>query len=159
MGELLGKWLEHYDPIHRGWTRRGIANGVCMTRGFAFPRIAGGYNLYRGGPTGADVDYTAPVGAAGARAAGIRTLPWGRLEAGAEYIFVLRSIGGGGVESADGEEVVRVAVTAKEVGWRWVACSQLRASMWGAEACPLKAADMPPVAADLPPRRLRRREW
>ena len=31
MSDLLEKWLRHYDPIHRGWTPAGIANGAVTT--------------------------------------------------------------------------------------------------------------------------------
>ena len=41
------RWLDHYDPIHRGVTPAGIAGGVAMRNGFAWGRPAGGYNLMR----------------------------------------------------------------------------------------------------------------
>lgn len=98
--DLLSKWLAHYDPIHRGWTPRGIANGVCATNGYCFPRIGGGYNLYRGTPDAASIDYSSPVGAAGANAVEIRTFAWRLHQPSTDYVYALRSIGGGGVESA-----------------------------------------------------------
>ena len=49
---LLDKYIAATDSIRRGFTARGIANGLPITRGFSFPRIAGGYNLYRGKDTG-----------------------------------------------------------------------------------------------------------
>ena len=104
MSELLDKWLAHYDSIHRGWTPRGIANGLCATNGFCFPRMAGGYNLYRGTPGLEDVDTNIPVGAAGAKATQIQTFSWRPHAASTGYVFVLRSIGGGGVESASSDE-------------------------------------------------------
>ena len=96
---LLDKWLEHYDPIHRGWTVNGITNGVCATNGFGFPRIRGGYNLRR---VPAD-DSNAPselVGAAGADATTVRTFPWVSHDAGRSYVYRLAAINGGGVENA-----------------------------------------------------------
>jgi hypothetical protein len=102
MSDLLAKWLTHYDPIHRGWTPAGIANGVCATRGFAFPRVAGGYNLYRA--TEDDPAFSAAeiVGAAGARTTKIATFDWRPAAADSAYRFAIRSIGGGGVESPVG---------------------------------------------------------
>lgn len=40
---LLDKYIAATDLIRRGFTARGIANGLMITRGFSFPRIAGGY--------------------------------------------------------------------------------------------------------------------
>ena len=99
MSDLLRRWLAHYDPIHRGYTPRGIANAVCATNGWAFPRVRGGTNLYRGSPTAEAVDLTHPVGAAGRGATTIANFPWRPHGAGKEYYYVLRAIGGGGVES------------------------------------------------------------
>jgi hypothetical protein len=98
MTELLSKWLAHYDPIHRGWTPAGIANGVCATGGWSFPRITGGYNLRRACsrlPAAADPI----VGAAGSEAADIRTFPWVRHAANSGYEYALTAISGGGVEN------------------------------------------------------------
>jgi len=99
---LLAKWLLHYDPIHRGWTPAGIANGVCATCGFSFPRIRGGYNLRRsgGGVPGASEPM---AGAAGCDAVSIRTFPWVAHAPSTSYTYRLFAIGGGGVESLDQE--------------------------------------------------------
>ncbi len=97
--ELLSKWLTHYDPIHRGYTPRGIANGVSATLGWSFPRVAGGYNLYR---TGSDQ----PVGAAGANATGVSNFSWRPHAANTTYDYELRSVGGGGVESASSSPIL-----------------------------------------------------
>lgn len=97
MSSLLTHWLSHYDSIHRGWTPRGIANGVCATNGFAFPRVAGGYNLYRRDNGSQE---TVVVGAAGANADRVENFVWAAAGADDDVRFELRSIGGGGVESA-----------------------------------------------------------
>lgn len=95
---LLAKWLIHYDPIHRGWTRAGIANAVCSTSGFFFPRIRGGYNLRR--RVGQVPDDSAPiVGAAGADATTIHTFGWIEHEASTAYVYRLTAVSGGGVEN------------------------------------------------------------
>lgn len=99
-GNLLAKWLAHYDPIHRGFTPRGIANGGVTTVGWSFPRIRGGFNLYRGSPGGDDIDHDHPVGAAGADAMEIRNFSWRGHAPGSSYAYALRAINGGGVESA-----------------------------------------------------------
>jgi hypothetical protein len=105
---LLAKWLKHYDPIHRGWTPAGIANGVCATSGFSFPRIKGGYNLRRStsGPPG-PADKI--VGAAGHDATRIRTFPYVGQLPSTTYFYALFAVNGGGVENAAdavGAEVV-----------------------------------------------------
>ncbi|MFH0981573.1 MAG: hypothetical protein V2A79_08550 [Planctomycetota bacterium] len=107
--DLLNKWLEHYDQLHRGYTPRGIANAVCATNGWSFPRIRGGYNLYRGTPTPADIDDTLPVGAAGPTATTVSNFSWRPHAAGTEYFYVLRAIGGGGMESPPSQASVSIA--------------------------------------------------
>jgi hypothetical protein len=97
MSSLLAHWLTHYDPIHRGWTPYGIANGVCTTNGFSFPRVAGGYNLYR---RDVGAEEAAIVGAASANADHVENFAWAAAGANDDVRFELRSIGGGGVESA-----------------------------------------------------------
>ncbi|MHC4445647.1 MAG: hypothetical protein ACYTBZ_01545 [Planctomycetota bacterium] len=104
MTSLLQRWLAHYDPIHRGWTPAGIANGVCTTVGFSFPRIRGGYNLRRA-VDGVPVESDLMVGAAGADAATIYTFDWVSHQANTHYFYRLTAIGGGGVENFDDELV------------------------------------------------------
>ncbi len=116
--DLLPCWLRHYDPIHLGWTPKGIANGVCATAGFFFPRIVGGYNLRR--VIGRVPDDNDPiVGAAGHDAAMVRTFPWVCQAASAVYTYRLAAIGGGGVEVRTDEASTTVALD--EEG-RWVGC-------------------------------------
>lgn len=103
---LLQKYLAWYDPIHRGWTLAGIANGVCATNGFGFPRIRGGYNLRRTGEGQAGAEL---VGAAGADAASVRTFGWVVHEAGAKYTYRLAAVGGGGAENLLEESEAPVA--------------------------------------------------
>ena len=113
---LLEKWLIHYDPIHRGATMSGIANGVVATHGFSFPRIAGGYNLRRGEgfvPAGSSMI----VGTAGADANSIDTFAWVTHAAGVTYTYRLTPIGGGGVENL-ADEVV--SVVAFDGGSDWI---------------------------------------
>ncbi len=103
--ELLNKWLTHYDPIHRGYTPMGIANGVSATLGWSFPRVAGGYNLYRGVGSGA-VDFDQPVGAVGANATAVANFSWRPHAVDTTYSYVLKSVGGGGVESLASQAAV-----------------------------------------------------
>ncbi len=113
---FLAKWLAYYDPIHRGWTPAGIANGVCATVGFFFPRIRGGYNLRRG--VGEVPDASEPiVGAAGADATTIRTFPWMMHDASTTYVYRLTAINGGGVENWSDEVV---ASTGFDAAGDWV---------------------------------------
>lgn len=107
--DLLTKWLAWYDPIHHGWTRLGIANGVCATNGFSFPRIRGGYNLYRT-EDGVPSPYLEPAGSAGAEASTVRTFPWVSHYWETGYHYQLVPVGGGGVENW-ADEVVTSFVT------------------------------------------------
>lgn len=95
---LLDKWLLHYDSVHRGWTRAGIANGVCATCGFSFPRIRGGYLLRRAVGRAPD-ESSEIVGAAGADADSVGTFPWIVHAANTTYVYGLSAISGGGVEN------------------------------------------------------------
>ena len=107
MSDLLDKWLAHYDPIHRGWTRDGIANAVCTTAGWFFPRIAGGYNLRRA--VGGKPELTDLIaGAAPADAEQIANFPWIAHEASTVYYYRLNAIGAGGVEEQSQRNVRRV---------------------------------------------------
>jgi len=108
MSDLLDKWLAHYDPIHRGWTLNGIANAVCTTVGWFFPRIAGGYNLRRAIARKPQLtDHI--VGAAAADARQIANFPWISHSPGTVYYYRLNAIGGGGVEEECARNVLRVA--------------------------------------------------
>jgi len=100
MSDLLGKWLNHYDPIHRGWTRAGIANGVTAMHGCSFPRRKGGYLLYLGTSL-AGIDMARPVGAASHDATVIRLFPWICPAPATRYYVRLVAIGPGGVESVE----------------------------------------------------------
>ena len=102
---LLTKWLAFYDPIHRGFTPRGIANGGITTVGWSFPRIKGGFNLYRGTPSGNDIDFSDPVGAAGFDATEIRNFTWRNHNPSTTYYYGLKSVNGGGCESAPADRL------------------------------------------------------
>ncbi len=98
--DLFIKWLAHYDTIHRGYTPAGIANAVTATGGSSFPRMAGGYNLYRGVDDDGAIDYANPVGAAGRNATTIANFTWRPHAASTRYFYTIKAVGGGGVESA-----------------------------------------------------------
>lgn len=108
--KYLRKWLTTYDPIGLGWSPAGIANGLCATNGFFFPRVRGGYNLYRT-VAGAGASEPELVGAAGADAVRIQTFPWVRHAAGTEYSYRLVPVGGGGVENWMDKTVTSVRFT------------------------------------------------
>jgi len=99
VAELMAKWLAHYDPIHRGYTPAGIANGVTATGGYSFPRVRGGYNLYRGTSGAESIDYSQPVGAAAREVTTVSNFSWRPHSAMTTYAYAVRGIGGGGVES------------------------------------------------------------
>lgn len=106
--DLLSKWLSHYDPLNRGFTPAGIANAVCATNGFFFPRMKGGHHLRR--KIGAAPGASDPiVGSAGHDATTIRTFPWITHEPSTEYTYRLSPIGGGGVENLTDSTTTLVA--------------------------------------------------
>jgi len=113
MRTLLQRWLDHYDPIHRGLTCAGIANGIIQTNGFFFPRIDGGYNLRR--DMGAVPDADSPiVGAAGADVATIHTFPWVTHAADTTYVYRITPINGGGAENMTDEVVCEVGFDSQD---------------------------------------------
>lgn len=113
--DLLPKWLNHYDPVHRGWTPVGIAHGVCATHGFFFPRIRGGYILRRC-RDGSSAPVDEIVGSTGADAEMVHTFPWVVHEAGGTYMYRLSAINGGGCAS----ESPAVAIVGFDVSGAWV---------------------------------------
>lgn len=98
--DLFTKWLVHYDPIHRGYTLAGIANGVTATGGWSFPRILGGYNLYRGTGGADSIDFSLPIGSAGREATAISNFGWRPHFSSTTYTYAVKAIGGGGFESS-----------------------------------------------------------
>lgn len=126
---LLDKWLRYYDPVHRGGTPAGLANGMPATNGFAFPRIRGGYNLRRAG-AGVPDEQAVIVGAAGADSNSIGTFPWVEHRASTTYTYRITSLSGGGAENLADE--VRAEASFDETG-AWIgrrpnAPGELRAS-------------------------------
>jgi hypothetical protein len=109
---LLEKYIASADPMHFGLSARGVANGLGLTFGFSFPRIAGGYNLYRGLDSVDAIDWVNPVGAASADANEVRSFAWMGHNANTRYVYGVRAIGGGGVEETETHNVVRAAFDA-----------------------------------------------
>lgn len=108
MSELLNTWLVYYDPIHRGWTRQGIACGVCTRVGYGFGLVRGGYLLFRGVGSPEAIDRSAPVGAAGSAAATVTNFVWRRHAAATVYYYAVAAVGGGGVVGEAAYPAVRV---------------------------------------------------
>ncbi|MEE9293507.1 MAG: hypothetical protein V3W34_00880 [Phycisphaerae bacterium] len=98
--DMFAKWLKHYDPIHRGHTPAGLANGVTATNGWSFPRVQGGYNLYRGANGWESIDFADPVGAGQRTATSIFNFSWRGHAAATRYVYAVKAVSGGGVESA-----------------------------------------------------------
>jgi len=97
MSDLLTKYLLHADPIHRGWTRAGVAHGRTLTGGL-FARYGGGTVLYRGASASTA---TEPIGAAGPGATTIRPWAWRHQASGTTYYFRCEAVGSGGVAAVD----------------------------------------------------------
>jgi hypothetical protein len=116
---LLAKWLKHYDPLYRGWTPDGIANGVCLTNGFSFPRIKGGYNLRRSTSRQSDPQDRI-VGAAGHDATTIRVFSFATHEPSTTYYYRLCAVGGGGMENNTDEVLAEVVFDA---AGNWIGAS------------------------------------
>ena len=84
---LLRKYIDSTDPMHFGLTARGIANGLGLTFGLSFPRIAGGYNLYRGVDSVDAIDWVNQAGAASADANEVRSFAWMGHDANTRYVY------------------------------------------------------------------------
>ncbi len=98
MSALLDEYLRHYDGLRLGMTRRGLASALHASVGQSFVRAGGGYNLYRGEETIANIDWSAPAGAAGCAATTIRTFPGVAHDPQRRYVYALRAVGPGGAE-------------------------------------------------------------
>lgn len=108
---LLTRWLEHYDPIHRGWTPAGIANAACTRAGFAFGRIAGGYNLMRSEGTAPSVADAIEVGATSPTAATpteIKNFPTYPFPASSTCWCWVRALSPGGAADVASVQAVRI---------------------------------------------------
>jgi hypothetical protein len=104
----LQKWLSWYSPLFLGRfdlpsvvvgaasAFQALADGLALTRGRFWVRVAGGHDLRRsttGHPTRADPI----VGRADGRATGIDTFPWVGHGAGGRYRYAVTVAGAGGV--------------------------------------------------------------
>jgi hypothetical protein len=112
---LLDRWASHFDPVHFGWSPRGIATATCATNGWFFPRVRGGVHLRRAvGRTPTLDDPIVGAGAAGATV--VREFPWIVHAVDTTYTYRLTAIGGGGVEE-DGTESVADVSFGPEGAW------------------------------------------
>lgn len=116
---LLTRFLATYDPIHRGWTPRGIALGLAVTGGFGTAKVRGGHALYMGvGEPGTrpSPDWSHAVGAVGPSCESpgtIRTWPGVVLPAEKALAFGVRAFSPGGAEEAGTRQVVRLETDAE----------------------------------------------
>lgn len=108
--ELLTKWLDFIDPLAMGQFANARANGLALTCGQFWVRTGGGYNLYRWTGNRLPVDPGSMVGAAGSGAVSVGNFPYIVHDNSTCYWYVLRAVGGGGVEEQNCSQVVRVAL-------------------------------------------------
>lgn len=102
--DLVSKFVSRLS-LDRGLSMVGLANGMMLTGGIFWPRIKGGYNLYRGKDDPANIDWSFPVGASGGDSVQIKTFGWLSYDPDSTYWFGLRAVGAGGVENEDDSNV------------------------------------------------------
>ena len=114
MGLLLDKFLVHYDTLHHGFTRPGIAHGVTATvgRSWAIPGAQGveevaAVAMYRGTAKASSVDYTHPVGLALGKSLTVKNFTYRNHVADTWYLYDQRAVNGAGVISARKHEPMR----------------------------------------------------
>ncbi|MFQ6048590.1 MAG: hypothetical protein ACE5K7_04430, partial [Phycisphaerae bacterium] len=105
--DLLSKWLGFWSPLSLGQFANPRANGLGLTAGVFWVRVAGGYNLYRWSGQKLPVEADRIVGAAEAAAASIGNFPYVGHQASTCYWYLLRAVGAGGVEEGNCQQVVR----------------------------------------------------
>jgi hypothetical protein len=102
--DLVSKFANRLS-LDRGLSMSGLANGMMLSGGVFWPRIEGGYNLYRGKDDPDNIDWSFPVGASGGASIEIRNFGWLSYDPDSTYWFGLRAVGAGGVENEDGSNV------------------------------------------------------
>ncbi len=110
--EIREKWFAYWSPLVLGFTANGHANGLLLTLGAFWARAKGGHNLYRWTDDEVPDDLARVVGAASARATEITTFSFIRHESSTAYRYLLRAVGGGGVEESTMHQLRVVAFDA-----------------------------------------------
>ena len=106
---IFTRWMDRYDPL-RGRSKAALLNGLLRSCGRFWLRVGGGVNAYRG-DAGGEIDYSAPIGAAGPQRGvrgKLRTFPWVAWPTG-QYDVVLKAVGCGGVEESS-ENRIRIVI-------------------------------------------------
>lgn len=128
----LSKWLRYYQPLFRGRfdffpggsgpRLEAWHQGLGMTGGRFWVRVAGGHDLRRrdvtgsaacpdseaDGTSGSESSPGALVGRADGRSSSVTTFPWVAHEAGRSYAYSLLVVGAGGVAEAGDAPRVRL---------------------------------------------------
>jgi len=107
----LDKWLGYFAPLHRGRFdfslgdvvahRNAWHQGLAMTGGRFWTRIAGGHNLRRAATADAEANATMTepiVGRSDGSADSVTTFPWVGHPANTQFRLALTAVGAGGVE-------------------------------------------------------------
>jgi hypothetical protein len=110
--EIMDKWLAYWCPLQMGLTPNGHANALVLTQGTFWARAAGGYNLYRWTGSETPVQTDRVIGAASAGARQVSNFPFITHEPSTVYWYLLRAVGGGGVEESTTHQLRRVAFDA-----------------------------------------------
>lgn len=106
--EIVAKWFSYWQPLVLGLTPNGHANGLMLTLGAFWARAGGGYNLYRWAGNACPAQPHRIVGAAAAGVRQIANFPFIQHEPSTVYWYLLRAVGGGGVEESTTHQVRRV---------------------------------------------------
>lgn len=130
--ELLSKWLSWWQPMSRGLSEQGVANGLLLTGGWFWARIRGGYLLYCGCGDRSHIDWGRPVGAAGFDAREVHEFGWMERGPAGSYWYGVRVVGPGGMETGPGAEAIGCSVDGdgRPVGGLPGAVERLWAQPW-----------------------------
>ncbi|MBN1344520.1 MAG: hypothetical protein JXQ73_17655 [Phycisphaerae bacterium] len=105
--EIIEKWFAYWRPLQLGLTSDGQANALTLTLGVFWARCRGGYNLYRWVGDRRPSQPGRIVGAAAAGSLRISSFPYVGHEPSTIYWYLLRAVGGGGVEETTGHQIRR----------------------------------------------------
>ena len=116
MMTLLELFNLYRDPVHQGWTRRGISFGTTVTcgRGWAIPDTVQGDEsvaavaLFRGQGGFDDIDYDYCVGLAFGKTTSVSEASFISRVSGKWYCYDVRALNGAGVIGDSGDNPVRL---------------------------------------------------
>lgn len=106
--EIIAKWFSYWCPLVLGFGPNAHANGLTLTLGVFWARAKGGYNLYRWTGEALPTQPDRIVGAAASTDQEVANFPLIEHEPSTIYWYLLRAVGGGGVEESTEHQLRKV---------------------------------------------------